>query len=498
MNNRVAFIRVVDFPLLVLVGQHTPISRNPYAVAEHEHPHASLVAVNRIAERDVQVGMTVAQARNRCAQLQVLVQDIKQERLESKKITALLRNVGPNVELAALGEYYLELRGLIRLYGSEANIGQSILRELSHTKYTVQVGIAGMKQVARIASLHTHPNGTLIISRGRECNFLAPLPIAALGFSTATNLQLYTLGIKTIGDIARLPISEVTRRFGKEVGNLSECMQNDREALVASGAFPQDHSAEQNFEDPIDNFDQLLDNISRLMQELLMHLQSSGQSCRAISLLLEGIYFQPKQVNVTLDRLTCSLSVWLPQVKLALLKLRFTSGVTSIRLTLTNVAPHDAKQMSLFANNTANNISLLASNSELEKLSLTRIAIINKVLPEESVISHTGRNGGLLDSEHSPHTPKCYYTGNSLSGLRLFKFPLGVEVTTVRDDVLGIVSEAGYERVVRQNMPCNVSGGWWEREFQRSYFEVETDRGMNYLLYHDQLQSKWYLQGIFD
>ena len=101
MKNRFACINVVDFPLCALLKDLAPRSLYPYAVAENEHPHALLVAVNQIAERDVHVGMTTAQARNRCAQLRILVQDTKQEKYESDKLQELLYCVGPHVETVA-------------------------------------------------------------------------------------------------------------------------------------------------------------------------------------------------------------------------------------------------------------------------------------------------------------------------------------------------------------------------------------------------------------
>ncbi len=498
MNNRVACIRIVDFPLIVLVQDRAALSLSPYAVAEHDQPNAVLVAVNRVAECDVRVGMTVAQARNRCAQLRVLAQDSLREQRAAETIQELLYGIGPNIEIAALDEYYLELRGLTRLYGGEDGIARSILRQFASSPFTVQVGVAGNKPVARIAAYHACPNGTLNIRRGSERSFLAPLPIAALGIVPETNSQLYALGLKTIGDLTRLPLQEITRRFGEDVRCLAECMRSDGTAPVTPLGFPQIHTAEICFDDALDNTGQLIENIMRLLQGLLAPLLSSGQGCREIAIQLEGGYLQPKLLPVKLNQFAASLPAWRRQVQHVLSDVECAFGITTIRVALTNIGTLPAGQLSLFSPINVADYSAQSNNAEAEKLPLTRIALTQKVLPEDGCIHSAWGDPGLSTTEYLHKTPQCFYAGSSLAGLRLLQHPHGVRVTTTNGNICGIVNGSGVERVVRQCAPFNVSGGWWEREYRRSYYEVETDLGMSYLLFCDELRSQWYVQGHFD
>ena len=43
-----------------------------------------------------------------------------------------------------------------------------------------------------------------------------------------------------------------------------------------------------------------------------------------------------------------------------------------------------------------------------------------------------------------------------------------------------------------------LSGGWWSRVFNRKYYEIATDDCRRYLVFHDEENSLWYLQGVFD
>lgn len=498
MTNRIACVTIADFPLCVLLHDIAQRSLYPVAVAETDNPQALIVAVNQVAEGDVQIGMTVAQARSRCAKLRILAQDPKQEQIESNNVRELLYRVGPHVETAAPGEYYLELRGITRLHGSEEGVCKSILRLFSPSTYAVQIGIGFNKQVARIASLMAHPYDTLNVPDNCEKDFLSPLPIAALGVAMETNMQLYSLGLKTIGDITQLPLQEITRRFGEEMRCLAECLHSNGTSPILPFAFPDERFAEVRFDDPLNNLEQLEDNIVCLLRSMMKKLQSAGEGCQEISIQLEGSYSESKLINVMLSKVTCALPAWKQQVHHTLACMQYDFGITTIRVTLISVSPLQASQMSLFSFARASNDSLPTCNEELSKLSLMHISTIEKVLPEDSVQLKTFHNNEQVNTKQSCNAPHCYYTGRSLSGLRLYKTPQVVKVTTNRNSLFGIISTAGVERVVWQCAPCFVSGGWWEDEFQRAYYEVETDRGMCYLLYRDEMQSKWYLQGFFD
>lgn len=498
MNNRVACICIVDFPLIVLVQDRDAMSLYPYAIAEHEQPNAVLVAVNYVAERDVKVGMTVAQAHNRCAQLRVLVRDTLQEQCASAKIQELLHCVGPHIEPAGAGEYYLELRGLTRLHGGEDGIARNVLRQFATTPYTVQIGIASNKPVARIASRRTARNSTLIVPGGSERNFLIPLPIIALGMAPVINSQLYALGLKMIGDITRLPMQEITRRFGEDVRCLADCMRSDNVSLVTPVIFPHNHSAEVRFDDGLDTVEQLVQNIFRLLQAVLTPLKSSGRGCREIAIQFAGAHYKPKVIQVKLNHLTVSLSAWKRQIQHSLADEACAFGVTTIRVTLSNIGVLQAGQLALFSKAVDHGIPAHSKTAEVEKLPLKRVALQQKVLPERGWSHSTWSDLESSVTTPSYKTPPCFYAGCSLAGLRLFQRPQGVSVTMHNDQVCCIVSRMGVERVIRQCAPYNVSGGWWEDEFWRAYYEVETDRGKTYLLFRDNLLSKWYLHGFFD
>ena len=70
--------------------------------------------------------------------------------------------------------------------------------------------------VAKVASDQAKPNGVLWIVPGAEAAFLAPLDVRRIpGVGKVTESHLHTLGIRKVGDLARLDEAFLEEKFGK-------------------------------------------------------------------------------------------------------------------------------------------------------------------------------------------------------------------------------------------------------------------------------------------
>jgi DNA polymerase-4 len=77
------------------------------------------------------------------------------------------------------------------------------------------IGIATCKVVAKVASDESKPDGLIEVPPGDEAVFLAPLAIRKLpGVGKKTEQVLIGLGIRTIGQLARMPLTALKSRFG--------------------------------------------------------------------------------------------------------------------------------------------------------------------------------------------------------------------------------------------------------------------------------------------
>ena len=134
----------------------------------------------------------------------------------SHKVHAVLQEFSPKVEMASVDEAYLDLTGTERLFGSPLAAAHALHRRMKQaTGLNCSVGISTSKLVSKVSSDQAKPNGVLWIQPGLESEFLAPLEVRKIpGVGKVMEQRLHEIGIKRVGDLARLDEDFLRRRFG--------------------------------------------------------------------------------------------------------------------------------------------------------------------------------------------------------------------------------------------------------------------------------------------
>jgi DNA polymerase IV len=135
----------------------------------------------------------------------------------SEKVHTVLGTFSPQVEMASIDEAYLDMTGTERLHGPPLKAAHALhLRMKADTGLNCSVGIGTSRLIAKVSSAQAKPNGVLYIVPGEETKFLAPLDVREIpGVGKVMESHLHALGIKKVGDLARLEESELSDRFGK-------------------------------------------------------------------------------------------------------------------------------------------------------------------------------------------------------------------------------------------------------------------------------------------
>ena len=166
--------------------------------------------------------MPIAQAMKLCPHGVFLPVRMKRYKEVSSRVFAIFQQYTPLVEPLSLDEAFLDVTASEKLFGKAEDIAKKIRKEVfQKTGLTVSAGVASSKLVAKIASDINKPDGITIVPTGNEAEFLAPLPIKRLwGVGQKTREALGMLGVKTIGDLAGLPLSLLEKKFGQHGINL--------------------------------------------------------------------------------------------------------------------------------------------------------------------------------------------------------------------------------------------------------------------------------------
>jgi len=134
----------------------------------------------------------------------------------SERVMAILGDATPVVEQISVDEAFLDVAGTVHLLGLPSTIARTLRgRVRAEVGLPLSIGVATTKFLAKIASSRAKPDGLVVVDRGREIEFLHPLPVEALwGVGRVTTARLHDLGIFTIGDLATVPGASLRPSLG--------------------------------------------------------------------------------------------------------------------------------------------------------------------------------------------------------------------------------------------------------------------------------------------
>jgi DNA polymerase IV len=235
----------------------------------------------------VHSAMPITRARRMCPQATVVEPDHTAYARVSAGVMEIFRGVTPLVEPLSLDEAFLDVAGAVRRLGSAAGIGE-LVRARVHDEQgiTCSVGVATTKFVAKLASTRAKPDGLLVVPRDHVIEFLHPLPVGALwGVGQKTEEQLTRLGLRTVGDLARIPVATLERALGPAAGrHLSELSWGRDPRSVEAHEPDKSIGAEETFGTDVDDPDVVRRELLRLSERVGARMRGQAYKGRTVSI----------------------------------------------------------------------------------------------------------------------------------------------------------------------------------------------------------------------
>lgn len=178
----------------------------------------------------VHSAMSSAAARRLCPHAVFLSPDIGHYVAVSERLQTVFRSFTPLVEQISVDEAFMDVTGAESLMGGRIEIAHSLRAAVrAETGLTCSVGVATNKFLAKMGTEHAKPRasaagvepglGVFEVERGRELDFLRPLPVQMLwGVGPATLARLESLGVRTVGDLSALGESVLVAALGSGQG----------------------------------------------------------------------------------------------------------------------------------------------------------------------------------------------------------------------------------------------------------------------------------------
>ncbi|MCZ2140667.1 MAG: DNA polymerase IV [Bacteroidia bacterium] len=125
----------------------------------------------------VRSAMPMLMAKKLCPELIVVKGNYASYTHYSKIITSIIAESVPLYEKNSIDEFYLDLTGTDKFFGSYKLATELRKRITNETGLPISFALSTNKTVSKIGTGEAKPNGQMYIEAGKEKEFLAPLPI---------------------------------------------------------------------------------------------------------------------------------------------------------------------------------------------------------------------------------------------------------------------------------------------------------------------------------
>lgn len=181
----------------------------------------------------VRTGESIVEAKRKCPNLMIVPPNHALYSQRSKALMDILKEYSPQVEQFSVDEAFLDMTGMEALFGEPVKAAYKIKDRIrEELGFTVNIGISTNKLLAKMASDFEKPDKVHTLFPEEIEEKMWPMPVGDLYLvGQATEKKLAQLGIRTIGDLARMDV-KVLRTHLKKHGEIVWEFANGRDVSV--------------------------------------------------------------------------------------------------------------------------------------------------------------------------------------------------------------------------------------------------------------------------
>ncbi|HVE94819.1 MAG TPA: DNA polymerase IV [Acidimicrobiales bacterium] len=308
----------------------------------------------------VRSAMPSVRARRLCPDLIFLPGRFDRYEAISADLMAILRGVSPLVEPISLDEAFVDITGATRRAVSPFSVGRTLRERVrDELSLTCSVGLASCKLVAKLASEAAKPTvsadgtrpgpGVFVVKPGSEVAFMHPLPVRALwGVGPATADRLSRFGVRTIGDLAALPVDSLTATLGPAAGAHLHALawaRDDRPVVADAAAKSVSH--EETYASDVTDTRKLEREVVRQSDAVAARITKSGLAGRTVTLKIRYADFRTITRSRSVDPPITDAVALARTANALLASVEIGDGVRLLGVGLSNLVAPPARQLGL-------------------------------------------------------------------------------------------------------------------------------------------------------
>ena len=349
-------------------GSKIDIREIPAVIGGDESKRSGIVLAKSMKAKEcgVRTAETIYQARIKCPGLKVFPSNFKVYRYYSNQLYQLLLEYTDKIERFSIDECFLDMTHYL-MNDTLLNKGKEINRRVKEELgFTVNVGVAHNKLLAKMASDFTKPDRVHTLFENEIPNKMWTLPVSELFMlGKRTVPKLYNMQIKTIGDLAKTNKRILQDKFGKHGTMMWEYANGiDDSEVKYIQEKPKGIGNSVTLPEDISNIDKLEEIVLALTEQVTYRLRKQNMLARVVNVQLRNKDFVDTSHQRKLPNATASTKEIFNHAK-ELLEQMYRKG-TAIRLIgvrVDDLTDKEEMQISLFHDE--------AKNEKQEKLDKT-------------------------------------------------------------------------------------------------------------------------------
>lgn len=259
----------------------------------------------------IQSAMPAMMAKRLCPHAIFLKGSYHEYSIYSRKVTDLIASSVPNWEKASIDEFYIDMTGMDKFFGITKYTRELRKKIISDTGLPISYGLSTSKIVSKMATNEAKPNGYLEILPGKETSFLWPLTVDKIpGVGKQTVIQLQSMGITIIEQLAKIPIDQMEYNFGKWGKRMWEKANGIDHTPIEPYSEQKSISHENTFHDDYDDVSFLHTELVRLCEKTAFALREEKKLTGCVTVKIRYADFETVSKQEVIDYTALDDVLW--------------------------------------------------------------------------------------------------------------------------------------------------------------------------------------------
>ncbi|MDA9366110.1 DNA polymerase Y family protein [Pseudomonadales bacterium] len=423
----------------------------------------------------------------------------------------------PAVTIRAPDVLLIDIGGSLKLFNGLKALMASIECGINDLGYTTISAINATPMAALLSARNnaaTNPDYQVTDNTGEVLPSIEMAPVTCLQADQAIINALQQMGIYTLRDLFKLPMSSINRRFGIYFTDYLQRligMQPDPQKTIDQAPH---FFSDITFMADVTNTNALVFPIKRLLDELNAFLTARQLHINQLSWKLSHRHHPTKYISIYLASPEHNIKALLQLTQLKLEQVKDVQEIDTLSLTVNSFFPADTVSGDLFQSaGYQPHLDPIKGPSRRHQRQASANALLNLL---STRLGPDACFGLSMANDHRPEKSWLRLKPNQISDETQYETAENLAMQLAQDNhrplflltpprALQLVNDAPYlnGKLELLQGPERIDFGWWDRPtsgeiITRDYYvAAHTERGALYWVFHYSNHGKWYLHGIF-